>query len=93
MSLSVVMTTLRPALRMSACGKPTNRLAHNAPSASMALQRACSERFGSSAVPWRITCGSIGTLPQAVVGRTSPLSMRINAVPARRPVSYMSTCG
>ena len=85
MSLSVVMTTLSPALRMSACGKPTNRLAHSAPSASIALQRACSERLGSSAVPWRITCGSIGRLPQAVVGLRLALEhahQRIAGAPA-----------
>ena len=53
---------------MSACGKPVNRLAASAPSLSIAAQRACNSLFGWSSEPCRMTCGSIGTLPQAITG-------------------------
>jgi hypothetical protein len=90
----VQITALRPALRMSACGKPTNTdAASTLPLCSRSMQRACSERFGSAWVPWRITCGSIGRLPHTMVGRTSPRMVRTSTSAALAPASNMSMCG
>ena len=63
-------TALNPAFTMSACGKPTKSDAASALAASKSMHRACSERFGSACEPWRITCGNIGRLPQAITGFT-----------------------
>ena len=38
---------------------------------------------GSTWVPWRSTCGSMGRLPQAITGRISPLSARATMRAAR----------
>ena len=51
------------------------------------LQRAWSVRFGSSPVPCFITCGSIGRLPQAMVGEISPARARTRMFPDRVAVS------
>ena len=61
-------TPATPAQASTAGTSPTNTLAASAPSASICLQRACNALFGSSSLPWRITCGSIGRLPQAMAG-------------------------
>src|SRR6516164_1724510 len=93
--LSAVVITdgdlkLNPALVMSAWGKPVKRLAANAPSALIAAQRCCNSLFGWSSVPCRITCGSIGSFPQAMTGLTSPRIARSRISPASRAVSSVS---
>jgi len=77
----------RPALWMSAWGKPTNKVAIRAPSASMRLVISCRSLLGKLAVPWRITWGSMGRLPQAMVGMLRPASISNNGRPVRSAVS------
>ena len=69
------------------------KVALRMPSASISRQRSCRVLLGSSSLPWRITCGSIGRWPQAIEGSGQPCSEAMIGLAARTPVSYMSTCG
>ncbi|MCY1309981.1 hypothetical protein D9M70_601310 [compost metagenome] len=90
---SVQTTALKPASRMSACGKPTKTDAASTPPASSSLQRSCKGLLGAACVPWHMMCGSMGLLAQLMTGLISPLSVRTMTLAARTPASRMSTCG